>query len=158
MAHARAYYGSTYPAGSVYDVISGQDANLQFITNIVIYQVPLTIFETATATDTVTATETITNTATETSTITEQTTIFTATSPVIAIPTFTVYAIGGDNSGNPIADASVYIPNTTGNEAGLSPVLHFTTVDNNKLQVLNGPYAGSVGKTNPNVGATEAYK
>jgi len=30
------------------------------------------------------------------------------------------------------------------------PVLQFTTVDINKLQVLNGPYAGSIGKTDPN--------
>ncbi|KAI4687925.1 uncharacterized protein J4E88_003518 [Alternaria novae-zelandiae] len=119
--------------------------------------VPLTILATATNTDTATVTNTITNTATETSTVTERTTIITGTQQVIAIPTFTVYAIGGDNSGNPIADASRNVPNTVGNSRGLSPVLQFTTVDNNKLQVLNGPYAGSIGKTNPNVGASEAY-
>ncbi|KAI4614823.1 hypothetical protein J4E80_006327 [Alternaria sp. BMP 0032] len=119
--------------------------------------VPLTILATATNTDTATVTNTITNTATETSTVTERTTIITGTQQVIAIPTFTVYAIGGDNSGNPIADASRNVPNTVGNSRGLSPVLQFTTVDNNKLQVLNGPYADSIGKTNPNVGASEAY-
>ncbi|KAI4914327.1 uncharacterized protein J4E92_009526 [Alternaria infectoria] len=124
---------------------------------LLLQQVPLTILATATNTDTATVTNTITNTATETSTVTERTTIITGTQQVIAIPTFTVYAIGGDNSGNPIADASRNVPNTVGNSRGLSPVLQFTTVDNNKLQVLNGPYAGSIGKTNPNVGASEAY-
>ncbi|KAI4917429.1 hypothetical protein J4E85_009948 [Alternaria conjuncta] len=116
--------------------------------------VPLTIFATATATDTATVTDTITNTATETSTVTERTTIITGTQQVIAIPTFTVYAIGGDNSGNPIGYAG---GNTVGNAQGLSPVLQFTTVDNNKLQVLNGPDAGSIGKTDPNAAAVNAY-
>ncbi|KAI4940218.1 hypothetical protein J4E86_011184 [Alternaria arbusti] len=117
--------------------------------------VPLTIFETATATDIVTATDTITNTATETSTITEQTTVFTATSAVIAIPTFTVYAIGGPNNGNPMSNAN---GNIVRNTRGTSPppVLQFTTVDINKLQVLNGPYAGSIGKTDPNASGSGA--
>jgi hypothetical protein len=116
--------------------------------------VPLTIFATATATDTLTTTATITNTATETSTITEKTTIYTATLPAIAIPTFTVYAIGGPNSGNPIANAG---GNIVGDARNLSPVLQFTTVDNNKLQVLNGPYAGSIAKTNPNAAGSGSY-
>ena len=102
-----------------------------------------------------TATNTITNTATETSTITEQTTIFTATSAVIAIPTFTVYAIGGPNNGNPMSNANGNIVRNT-RVTSPPPVLQFTTVDINKLQVLNGPYAGSIGKTDPNASGSGA--
>ncbi|KAL1792230.1 hypothetical protein ACET3X_009981 [Alternaria dauci] len=118
--------------------------------------VPLTIQETATATQIDTVTDTITNTATETSTVTERTTIYTATSPVIAVPTFTIYAIGGGNNGNPIADANDGTGRTV-NARGRPTILQFTTVNNNNLKVLNGPYAGSTGKTDPNADGFSAY-
>lgn len=117
---------------------------------------PLTILATATATETDTTTVTITNTATETSTITEQTTVYTATSPVIAIPTFTIYAIGGRNNGNPVVDLNDG-SGTVGVARGSLQVLQFTTVNNNKLKVLNGSRAGSIAATNPNAGGTGAY-
>jgi hypothetical protein len=120
-------------------------------------QVPFIVHATTTTTQTDTATVTTTNTATETSTIVEQTTVYTATLPVIAIPTFTVYAIGGDNNGNPIADIGDGTGRVGNAKSLRGPVLQFTTVNNNQLQVLNGPNAGSTGATNPNASGIGAY-
>lgn len=114
------------------------------------------IHATTTTTQTNTATVTVTNTATETSTTIEQTTVYTATLPAIAIPTFSVYAIGGDNNGNPIVDIGDG-SGRVGNAQGFGAVLQFTTVNNNQLQVLNGPNAGSTGATDPNASAFESY-
>lgn len=121
-----------------------------------IYRVPLVIHATTTTTQTNTATVTFTNTATETSTIVQQTTVYTATLPAIAITTFSVYAIGDDNIGNPIVDIGDG-SGRMGNAQAYGVVLQFTTVNNNQLQVLNGPNAGSTGATDPNASVFESY-
>ncbi|KAG9186785.1 hypothetical protein G6011_09893 [Alternaria panax] len=122
-------------------------------TTVTTVTVPLTIKATATATQTNTITATVRNTVTEFTTITAQKTVFTATSATVALPTFTIYAIGGNNNGRTIENQGIPYAGAGSSNAPLQ----FTTTSNNILQVLNGPAAGSNAKTDPTKAFDSSY-
>lgn len=109
---------------------------------------------TATATATLVETDTIVNTHTDVSTVTDYATVYTSTTTVVAIPTFNVYAIGGDNGGNPFYDIG---DGTVGDNAGGIPVLDFSINSDGTLTADNGSNSGSKGETDPNQGGTTSF-
>ncbi|KAH6976320.1 hypothetical protein BKA56DRAFT_687986 [Ilyonectria sp. MPI-CAGE-AT-0026] len=124
-------------------------------TTVVSVTVPHTDDVTATATATLVETETMTNTETDVSTVTNYETIYTSTTAVVAIPTFKVYAIGGDNNGHPFYDIG---DGRVGDDAenGVT-VLEFSINSDGTLTADNGSKSGSEGETDPNAGGTDSY-
>ncbi|KAF4954518.1 hypothetical protein FSARC_12131 [Fusarium sarcochroum] len=106
---------------------------------------------------TVTTTVTHNDTITITNTATTNTTTYTSTTFVLAVPSFNIYAIGGENDGNPLrgdinAPNFVDVDNPTG-----APILEFTLGNDTTLQVLNGPRAGTKGGTDPVLSNRNVY-
>lgn len=146
--HNRGLHHSKSPASCLF--FAGLEAFLNCRS-----QVPHTDDVTATATATLVETETITNTETDVSTVTNYETIYTSTTAVVAIPTFKVYAIGGDNNGHPFYDIG---DGRVGDDAenGVT-VLEFSINSDGTLTADNGSKSGSEGETDPNAGGTDSY-